>query len=199
MLDPDCSITPDDWPHGCGFCWCGCGRMTKPARQTRAHLGHASGQPTRFINGHNGRRPLADRFWSKVTVGSVSECWEWQDHRKATGYGYIWVLELGQQAPAHRVAWELTRGPIPAGLEIDHLCRNRGCVNPAHLEPVSHQENVRRGTSPAAFHAGKTHCKHGHPYGPESQVRHRCQPASGKARRRCRVCDGERKRRSKHD
>jgi len=65
---------------------------------------------------------------------------------------------------AHRVAWELLRGPIPAGMHLDHLCRNPSCVNPAHLQVVSQRVNNLRGISPPAINARKTHCPAGHPY-----------------------------------
>lgn len=63
---------------------------------------------------------------------------------------------------AHRAVYEHLRGPIPVGLELDHLCRNTRCVNPAHLEPVTHRENALRGVGVSAINAAKTHCKYGH-------------------------------------
>lgn len=76
---------------------------------------------------------------------------------------------------AHRVAYELLIGPIPAGMTLDHLCRNRLCVNPVHLEAVTNRVNILRGTSPAAIHARKVACPNGHPY-------------SGRERRGTRIC-----------
>ena len=84
--------------------------------------------------------------------------------------------------PAHRVAYELMRGPIPDGLTLDHLCRNVGCVNPDHLEPVTMKENILRGYSPAAQAARRDECAHGHAYTPENTYRY----ANGS--RRCRIC-----------
>ena len=85
---------------------------------------------------------------------------------------------------SHRLAYELEIGPIPAGLEIDHLCRVRNCVNPAHLEPVTHAENIRRGTGPLAENARKTECVHGHPLeGANLYVR------PGDGHRQCRACN----------
>lgn len=81
------------------------------------------------------------RFWDKVDLSG--DCWEWTASRNAGGYGQFWLA--GTVTLAHRLAYELLVGPIPDGLEIDHLCRNRGCVKPSHLQPVSHTENVRRG------------------------------------------------------
>lgn len=77
-------------------------------------------------------------------------------------YGRVGVR--GKFYQAHRLFYEHHIGPIPVGFELDHLCRNPRCVNPSHLEPVTHQENVRRGVSIVAINARKTHCKNGHPF-----------------------------------
>lgn len=82
-----------------------------------------------------------ERFWSKVDVSG--DCWEWTANI-GIGNRYGSFLLNGKKRPAHRVAWELERGPIPPGLELDHLCRNTKCVRPDHLEPVTHLENMRR-------------------------------------------------------
>lgn len=86
-----------------------------------------------------------------------SGCWIWFGNT-AEGYGYI----AGRGA--HRIAYELYRGPIPAGLQIDHLCRVRSCVNPAHMEPVTIRENLRRGQTIAAANAAKERCPKGHEF-----------------------------------
>lgn len=88
-------------------------------------------------------------------------CWEWVGAHHGKGYGHIRVA--GRVIKAHRYMYELQRGPIPAGLQIDHLCRKRDCVNPDHLEPVTCRTNILRGEGRAANCARKTHCKHGHP------------------------------------
>lgn len=89
------------------------------------------------------RGSLTDRFWPKVDASG--DCWEWTAARNPEGYGRIGAGGTGSRIlHAHRVAWELLVGPIPVGYEVDHLCRNRGCVNPDHLEPVTKLENIRR-------------------------------------------------------
>jgi hypothetical protein len=126
-------------------------------------------------------RPLAERFWEKVKIGAPTECWLWEGNRQNQGYGLI--FKEGRQLLPHRVAWELAYGqPPPAGLELDHLCRVRLCVNPNHLEPVTHRENCRRGMAPAAIRARDTHCRNGHEFTPENTIRTR------KGWRRCRAC-----------
>jgi hypothetical protein len=104
-------------------------------------------------------------------------CWSWQGHCDPLGYGR-WAGKL-----AHRLIWESLNGPIPEGLELDHLCRNRRCVNPAHLEPVTHAENMRR-SAPAT----KTHCINGHPY---DEANTYIRPTG---QRDCRLCTAARQR-----
>ncbi len=105
---------------------------------------------------------LPDRFWAKVDKSAGdSGCWPWTAWAKG-GYGRFWTG--AREVPAHRVAYELLVGPIPDGLEIDHLCRNHGCCNPLHLEPVTHAENTKRGSGFAAVLSTRTHCPQGHPY-----------------------------------
>jgi hypothetical protein len=101
-----------------------------------------------------GKRTVEDRFYPKVSKSST--CWIWEAARDRRGYGQFWLE--GRMHLAHRVAWQLAFTSIPADMELDHLCRNPSCVNPAHLEPVTHQENVRRAR------AIKTYCPQGHPY-----------------------------------
>lgn len=90
-----------------------------------------------------------------------SGCWEWTGAR-SRGYGLLAVNY--RRWKAHRLSWELFRGPIPDDLTIDHLCRNKACFNPDHLEPVTQAENLRRGDTIPARNALKTHCPQGHPY-----------------------------------
>ena len=99
------------------------------------------------------------RFWNRVEAQS-SGCWEWRGKRDR-GYGRF-ALRTDRFVPAHRFAYELLRGEIPAGLEIDHLCRNRACLNPTHLEAVTHYVNFVRGESPSARVIRTGLCRYGH-------------------------------------
>src|SRR5690242_3990108 len=103
---------------------------------------------------------MQTRFWSKVDKSGF--CWLWTASVDHDGYGRF-VVD-GKTCKAHRIAYTLSIGPIPDGLTIDHLCRNKRCVNPAHLEAVSQKENNHRGTSPSALNIQKTHCIRGHAF-----------------------------------
>ncbi len=139
-----------------------------------------------------------DRFWQKVnkdgpiptTDPSLGPCWIWISAERGKGYGGFYIGE-GRTALAHRIAYQLVKGPIPEGFNLDHLCRTRFCVNPGHLEPVTLRKNILRGAGFAATNAKKTHCPNGHPYDDNNTAlyyRHRS----------CRICHAarERKRRS---
>lgn len=117
------------------------------------------------------------RFWSKVSIGAPDECWLWQAYKTPAGYG-----QFGRNTPAHRVAYELCVGPIPEGLDIDHLCRTHDCQNPRHLEAVTRRENVLRGVGPTARNARATQCPQGHSYTDENIL-------IIKNGKRCRECD----------
>lgn len=102
----------------------------------------------------------SERFWAKVA--EVGDCWEWQGDRN---HGYGRFTDAGRRlVQAHRFAYEDMVGQIPAGLQLDHLCKNRACVNPFHLEPVTARVNTRRSESFAGRNGRKTHCPQGHLY-----------------------------------
>lgn len=110
-----------------------------------------------------------ERLWSKITKGAKGECWTWGACHYPQGYGmFYWD---GRLQRVHRIVYELVVGPIPAGLVIDHLCRNRGCCNPDHLEPVTNRENMLRGVGASAMNARKTHCPSGHAYDDHNTLR----------------------------
>lgn len=125
-------------------------------------------------------------FWANVDEGGEDDCWLWQ--RRLTSRGYGQMRGFDGQVSSHRFAYELLVGPVPEGLQLDHLCRNRACCNPAHLEPVTVRENLLRGETINARNAGKTHCVHGHEYTPENTY------LDGKGRQ-CRTCRAERAKR----
>lgn len=127
-------------------------------------------------------KPAIERFLRHVNQ-TPGECHEWLGRIDKYGYGQF--LPAGgrraNQMGAHRWSYEHFVGPIPDGFQIDHLCRNRKCVNPEHLEAVTPRENVLRSLNPPAMNAKKTHCLHGHPFDAENTVR------SGN-RRICKTC-----------
>lgn len=124
--------------------------------------------------------PWPRRFLIRVDVGEPDECWEWKGNSLKSGYGIFHSSRANGYA--HRYSYELLIGPIPEGLVIDHLCRNPGCVNPSHLEPVTNRENILRGMSLAARYARRTHCINGHEFTPENT---RLMPGGD---RQCRPC-----------
>ena len=120
--------------------------------------------------GRKPKHPLV-RFFTHVKRDPESGCWLWTGSIAAnTGYGLFRVKVGGQwkQVLAHRWAYKTFRGRIPVGLDLDHVrergCLHRHCVRPAHLEPITHRENIMRGDGVAARNASKTHCKYGHPF-----------------------------------
>ena len=138
---------------------------------------------------------IHDRFWSKVNRGGpvpadrpgLGRCWVWVAGKTAQGYGGFHPSK-GSMELAHRWAYRVARGPIPDGHVIDHLCRNRACVNPDHLEPVSNEENLRRGAGYALRNGMRDECINGHRYTPENTY---SDPRGGI---RCRECARQRDR-----
>jgi hypothetical protein len=124
---------------------------------------------------------LPDRLRSKIVVmRGGSDCWIWTATTTSNGYGVACLN--GGRTTAHRAIYELLVGQIDDGLVIDHLCRVRNCVNPAHLEPVTQRENLMRGeTTQGSINGSKTHCIRGHEFTPENTYPH---PAG----RSCRAC-----------
>ncbi len=112
----------------------------------------------------------------------VNGCWVWPGVKAKGGYGK--TKRNGRTMLVHVLAYESEFGPVPPGLQLDHLCKNTACANPAHLQPVTCRENIMRGEGVAAKNARKTHCPKGHPYGGKN-LRFK----DGGRRRRCRACD----------
>lgn len=100
------------------------------------------GQPKRFVSGHNRRRPFKSGI--AYAIDPDTGCWNWIGDKDALGYGRLRERGSKRRLLAHRVSWESVNGRVPEGLELDHLCRNPPCVNPDHLEAVTHLVNMRR-------------------------------------------------------
>ncbi len=127
-------------PNPSGLCMCGCGQPAPIARCSYAARGEIKGKPLRYILGHQAKRKGA-----AYIVDPATGCWNWQGSKDKLGYGK--TRYEGRRTQAHVMFYEQTYGPVPEGLELDHLCRNHSCVNPDHVEPVTHQENLRRGVA----------------------------------------------------
>ncbi len=146
--------------------------------------------PGKTARGRTYRRTsLADRLWARTIVGlavrsGLGPCWEWQGSTTPAGYGQINDVRKGRPVLTHRVAYEDRVGPIPPGFELDHLCDNKRCVRPAHLQPLTKSEHSKKN-----HNARKTHCKHGHPYVADN-VRLSYRP-NGYQRRQCLTCEAE--------
>ena len=185
MPERTCSIPDCGRPHKARG-WC----------NTHYEAWRQHGDPLTLLI-HRDRGSPEERFWAKVDKdGPIPErcpdlgpCWLWVAARIGNGYGNFW--DGHRVVLAHRFAYELLVGPIPDGLEPDHLCRVRHCVNPAHLEPVTHGENARRGEAGLVMNAlqrAVTHCPKGHAYTAENT-------SWWQGHRKCRACDRERHRR----
>lgn len=112
---------------------------------------------------------LAEKIKFYSDLDQETGCWNWRRYVLPNGYGKVAVGSKGVHKLAHRAAYECFVGPIPPGLQIDHLCRNRRCVNPAHLEAVTARENTLRSNATSAINARKTHCLRGHPFATASE------------------------------
>lgn len=153
--------------------------------------------------GKSGPKPIPpeQRYWKFVDKRDDG-CWLWTGAKTNGGYGHFWRGD--RQVVAHRWSYEHLVGPVPDGLDLDHLCRNRSCVNPDHLEPVTRSENLLRGetgkhgneglNSAPAINRNKTHCKHGHAFTPENTYIS-TNKRKGTKHRACRACHRERSRR----
>lgn len=141
-------------------------------------------------------RILPRRFWSKVRKNGplpkhrpeLGRCWRWLGKINSQGQSCFWMD--GRDQLAYRVAYTFLKGPIPQGLTLDHLCRNRECPNPNHTEPVTLRENIRRGMAPSGLNSRKTRCKYGHPLSGSNLVV--VQGRSG-SQRQCLICTRRRR------
>jgi hypothetical protein len=134
-----------------GYCWTHYGRW-------KAH-----GDPYTKKSKYN-RNPISERIWQYIKKEEF--CWRWVYALDVQGYGALKVSNKSKKA--HRVVYELLRGPIPENMTLDHLCKNRWCVNPDHMDIVTSGENALRGNGPFAKNKRKTHCKYGHEFVPEN-------------------------------
>jgi hypothetical protein len=124
--------------------------------------------------------PLRERLEFYSIPEPNTGCTLWIGALFKTGYGKL--SKDGKYKRAHRLAYELARGPIPSGLQIDHLCRVRSCVNVAHMEVVTNRQNTLRGVGRTAVNARKTHCLRGHEFTPQNTYRY------ANNQRTCRIC-----------
>lgn len=140
-----------------GVCQCGCGERTPLSPRSNRHRGAVKGEPLRFIHGHQSRVKRVPPppepppgGWALARAAKIKRfkrnpvtgCWLWLGSRTEKGYGRIRFR--GEWWSAHRLSYEQHVGPIPEGMQLDHLCEHPRCINPAHLEPVTGLENMRR-------------------------------------------------------
>lgn len=121
-----------------------------------------SGMESIIISRSPDRLALSHKFWANVSIREPSVCWFWKGATNGLGYGRFWIGRIG--CGAHRLAYALTRGKIPNGLTLDHLCRKRLCVNPQHLQPTPNRTNILRGQGITAEAAAKKLCPQSHAY-----------------------------------
>ena len=135
--------------------------------------------------------PLDQKFTHTPTQIDANGCVVWLGSKRPDGYGLI--HHMGKHVRAHRFAYEQKYGTVPAGLVLDHLCRNRACVNPDHMEPVTIGENVNRGIK-TNQNKGLTHCKRGHSLTTENAWHYI--NSRGHITRKCKACSAWRQRNS---
>lgn len=183
-----------EWRSTTGvYGWCSCGWGIDPTTNPTAQAAMAGPRPEGAGEEQGGATmPIVQQkqdveSYIEKYVAKLPEapgCWLWLGSVSTGGYGYTSRGAIAGRSPrAHRAVYEYYRGPIPAGLTLDHLCRVRRCVNPAHLEPTSTRENLLRGVGHAAKNARKTHCAHGHSFTPENTK------LRLNGSRRCLACD----------
>lgn len=165
MDKPICSVEWCDQPvHARGWCNVHYKRWVR-------HGDPLAGEPRRY------RRSFEEAFWILVDVRGPDDCWPWKGGRNALGYGGF------RARVAHKVAYELTVGPVPPGKVLDHFkCDNPPCCNPRHVRPVTNRENVLRSNCVSAVNTAKTHCPKGHPYDEANTY------YGHKGKRHCRAC-----------
>lgn len=126
---------------------------------------------------------LRERIERNVFINELTGCWLWLGSCDRHGYGRLTVDRKPRLA--HRLSYEIFIGPVPVGLELDHECDRRECVNPKHVVPKTHRENMLRGgRGVGAINARKVRCEHGHPFDEKNTYRHR-------SRRSCRACNAK--------
>jgi hypothetical protein len=195
-LEPNAGCIVIENGQRCGSTLLARGWCSKHYQRWRAH-----GDPLSHLR-PDLKMTTSERFWGKVNRdGPISayaphlgSCWLWTNALNREGYGAFTIS--GKKVGAHIIAFEWLIGAVPEGLELDHLCRVRSCVNPAHLEAVTHKENTLRGQSLQAENARKTHCKRGHPF---NETNTRVEPDGRRVCRTCRLVIEGRRQRSRTD
>ncbi|MDO8611147.1 MAG: HNH endonuclease signature motif containing protein [bacterium] len=157
------------------LCTCGCGELVSKTWK----LGHYKTAQTKTVS---------ENFLKHITIDTISDCWLWTGCKNKKGYGVFCIKKEKRVTLAHRVSYELFVGKIPEGLEIDHLCRNRLCQNPKHLEAVTHIVNISRGDSSktaSKINGVKTQCIRGHLFNLENTR------IDTLGHRHCKTCDNK--------